>query len=82
MLLLMHQGLCHGSHHPKHCLTVLKRKGKCSAWRAEGLPSIQHTLDTICHSSWLSLTTEDTERFSPRWYPSPLCREDPEQGCF
>lgn len=46
VLLLMQKDPQHGSHCPEDSLLVLKREGRGSAWRAEGLPSAQHPLDT------------------------------------
>ena len=46
VLLLMQKDPHHGSHRPQDSLLVLKREGRDSAWRAEGLPSAQHPLDT------------------------------------
>ena len=46
VLVLMQKHLHHGSHCPKNGLLVLKREGRSSAVRAEGLLSAQHPLDT------------------------------------
>lgn len=92
VLLLMQKGPHHGSHRSEDGLLVLRRKGRGSAWRAEGLPAAQHPLDTSLPFplgglllSFLPCRRRAHSRggsISPCWYPSPPRRKAPRLGCF